>query len=119
MSAGRGSSEVNAMYTASASYAMRPTVLAGGVVLSPRDRKSTRLNSSHPSISYAVFCLKKKNYTINMGDSCLKFAIQVSNVHNNDVVFSALDSVDISKPSYGILEYSLLDFISADSDKFL
>src|SRR4051794_41541014 len=24
------------------------------------DRKSTRLNSSHPSISYAVFCLKKK-----------------------------------------------------------
>src|SRR5438067_4859237 len=27
-----------------------------------RDRKSTRLNSSHVSISYAVFCLKKKNY---------------------------------------------------------
>src|SRR5438876_5308019 len=26
-----------------------------------RDRKSTRLNSSHPSISYALFCLKKKN----------------------------------------------------------
>src|SRR6266487_5368249 len=29
------------------------------------DRKSTRLNSSHPSISYAVFCLKKKNYQIS------------------------------------------------------
>src|SRR5699024_11794691 len=27
------------------------------------DRKSTRLNSSHVSISYAVFCLKKKNKT--------------------------------------------------------
>src|SRR5699024_11401762 len=27
------------------------------------DRKSTRLNSSHVSISYAVFCLKKKKYT--------------------------------------------------------
>src|SRR5438034_7198685 len=27
-----------------------------------RDRKSTRLNSSHTVISYAVFCLKKKNY---------------------------------------------------------
>src|SRR5690348_17484581 len=26
----------------------------------PTNRKSTRLNSSHPSISYAVFCLKKK-----------------------------------------------------------
>src|SRR6266513_5459390 len=31
----------------------------------PRDRKSTRLNSSHVSISYAVFCLKKKNKLIN------------------------------------------------------
>src|SRR5690625_5809730 len=28
------------------------------------DRKSTRLNSSHVAISYAVFCLKKKNETI-------------------------------------------------------
>src|SRR5690606_19905007 len=28
-----------------------------------RDRKSTRLNSSHVKISYAVFCLKKKNIT--------------------------------------------------------
>src|SRR3712207_7476769 len=28
-----------------------------------RDRKSTRLNSSHANISYAVFCLKKKNNT--------------------------------------------------------
>src|SRR5438876_3322433 len=28
------------------------------------DRKSTRLNSSHPSISYAVFCLKKKTRCI-------------------------------------------------------
>src|SRR5690348_17893807 len=31
-----------------------------GVLFSQPDRKSTRLNSSHPSISYAVFCLKKK-----------------------------------------------------------
>src|SRR5690348_18147398 len=33
--------------------------LAGGGI--GVDRKSTRLNSSHPSSSYAVFCLKKKN----------------------------------------------------------
>src|SRR5690625_2215138 len=31
------------------------------VVTTPEDRKSTRLNSSHVAISYAVFCLKKKN----------------------------------------------------------
>src|SRR6266487_5786632 len=35
------------------------TVAFKGVLLEG-DRKSTRLNSSHPSISYAVFCLKKK-----------------------------------------------------------
>src|SRR5690625_5552072 len=29
------------------------------------DRKSTRLNSSHVAISYAVFCLKNKKYTFN------------------------------------------------------
>src|SRR5256885_7235025 len=32
----------------------------GNDPLTPRDRKSTRLNSSHLVISYAVFCLKKK-----------------------------------------------------------
>src|SRR5438876_3314757 len=32
----------------------------------PVDRKSTRLNSSHPSISYAVFCLKKKIIILQM-----------------------------------------------------
>src|SRR2546430_17650254 len=31
------------------------------------DRKSTRLNSSHSQISYAVFCLKKKNRTPQVG----------------------------------------------------
>src|SRR5256885_6666783 len=31
---------------------------------SDRDRKSTRLNSSHLVISYAVFCLKKKKYIL-------------------------------------------------------
>src|SRR3712207_8975030 len=31
----------------------------------PLDRKSTRLNSSHANISYAVFCLKKKNKHTN------------------------------------------------------
>src|SRR3712207_7086609 len=33
---------------------------------SPRDRKSTRLNSSHANISYAVFCLKKKKYYVSV-----------------------------------------------------
>src|SRR3712207_8748046 len=32
----------------------------GGMLIEQIDRKSTRLNSSHANISYAVFCLKKK-----------------------------------------------------------
>src|SRR5258708_16956801 len=43
-------------------FGLRTSLLVGGlsVVL---DRKSTRLNSSHQIISYAVFCFKKKNKT--------------------------------------------------------
>src|SRR3712207_7970900 len=37
----------------------------GGGQHGGRDRKSTRLNSSHANISYAVFCLKKKKNTTN------------------------------------------------------
>src|SRR5437870_9834298 len=52
------------------------------------DRKSTRLNSSHVAISYAVFCLKKKNYNtnshtardiqnmLNISDIIVQFAIE-------------------------------------------
>src|SRR5690348_17597246 len=39
-------------------------LLAGFKETISSDRKSTRLNSSHPSISYAVFCLKKKKKKI-------------------------------------------------------
>src|SRR2546430_6968426 len=39
------------------------STLAGGRSITRRDRKSTRLNSSHSQISYAVFCLKKKKKT--------------------------------------------------------
>src|SRR2546427_5947870 len=41
-------------------YAVRQDCSARGSHEPPRDRKSTRLNSSHSQISYAVFCLKKK-----------------------------------------------------------
>src|SRR3712207_7649973 len=40
-----------------------PTVSVAGAVHG--DRKSTRLNSSHANISYAVFCLKKKKHIVH------------------------------------------------------
>ena len=42
----------------------RGFLIPTGVDISCADRKSTRLNSSHPVISYAVFCLKKKKIRI-------------------------------------------------------
>src|SRR5690242_21410730 len=57
--------------TADALVKQRTRWMFGTLQATWRDRKSTRLNSSHMSISYAVFCLKKKknrnhfiNYTI-------------------------------------------------------
>src|SRR5258708_16180580 len=47
-----------AAFFAVARDAARPFVVEAGPL---RDRKSTRLNSSHQIISYAVFCLKNKN----------------------------------------------------------
>src|SRR5690606_40857071 len=44
-----------------------PIVSQAGIVTHTiADRKSTRLNSSHVKISYAVFCLKKKNHLIRL-----------------------------------------------------
>src|SRR3712207_8850269 len=53
---------VRALLDTGADDTVFPDVLAPrcGIDLSVADRKSTRLNSSHANISYAVFCLKKK-----------------------------------------------------------
>src|SRR5688572_20434665 len=49
-------------------------------LLDQKDRKSTRLNSSHSQISYAVFCLKKKKHSSQSG-VYLSFAYRPRNVH--------------------------------------
>src|SRR2546421_7414422 len=64
----RGAAEAGATATAAAAG----TLTVGGDLVvnrmgfgAMRDRKSTRLNSSHDQISYAVFCLKKKKERIS------------------------------------------------------
>src|SRR2546428_1938789 len=47
--------------------------MIGQKVNPSQDRKSTRLNSSHDQISYAVFCLKKKNSRT----SCIRLSIRL------------------------------------------
>src|SRR5690348_4341086 len=63
------------------------------------DRKSTRLNSSHPSISYAVFCLKKKKnlaQATSLEDTSylalLSSAVEAQHTHSPDVYFWSGDS---------------------------
>src|SRR3989475_2149930 len=55
----RRSDFIEAMYAFSLVFANFGIAMAARM---PIDRKSTRLNSSHSQISYAVFCLKKKKY---------------------------------------------------------
>src|SRR2546430_11720628 len=43
-----------------------------------RDRKSTRLNSSHSQISYAVFCLKKKKNSETLPTQCSRYAALIA-----------------------------------------
>src|SRR5207249_7488718 len=53
------------------------------------DRKSTRLNSSHVSISYAVFCLKKKNNDAASHLACAQSLFQ----HGKPIHFLAAGSL--------------------------
>src|SRR2546426_7445551 len=59
-----------------------PSKLAGASHADPRteDRKSTRLNSSHLVISYAVFCLKKKKFKITDGCALRKSTFEAARV---------------------------------------
>src|SRR5438552_14913240 len=69
---------ITAAYLAKAGYEVlvlesRPIPGGGSVTEELTDRKSTRLNSSHQIISYAVFCLKKKK---NIDDHVARFMIR-------------------------------------------
>src|SRR5256885_13253618 len=66
----RGFYERKVHFLQSVPYALKNIRwLLHNVKLPIADRKSTRLNSSHLVISYAVFCLKKKNYANMMRES--------------------------------------------------
>src|SRR2546429_4678261 len=73
----------------------RPGVFAVGDV---RDRKSTRLNSSHGYISYAVFCLKKKNKT--------EHRTQPRHAHHGNVIPSRLSPYGL--PRRKLRPYAIL-----------
>src|SRR5437870_10549400 len=81
----------------------------------PRDRKSTRLNSSHVAISYAVFCLKKKKQERASGiNASLPLLSRVRGVFTHRLLtrsppspaynpYPLLDSHGFSTPSSSLL----------------
>src|SRR5256885_6031007 len=68
----------------------------------PRDRKSTRLNSSHLVISYAVFCLKKKNERPVQAAELIAFTLRVRAGHT-DVLTDAEDNVRQQLRAEGVM----------------
>src|SRR5256886_12316516 len=56
----------NVAYLATLSFNAIQNAPSDRVAVATADRKSTRLNSSHSQISYAVFCLKRKTHTLTL-----------------------------------------------------
>src|SRR5256885_6885948 len=72
--------------------------VAEPVAASAADRKSTRLNSSHLVISYAVFCLKKKKKTIHIIH--LRKSLNGTNHQPPSLLFTTpADTADFSSPT--------------------
>src|SRR5215470_2601759 len=69
------------------------------------DRKSTRLNSSHGSISYAVFCLKKKKLASRRSIPCMNGMLKIAPpicsryvlINRHRVVFGGLSGMDSNR----------------------
>src|SRR5438445_7338963 len=69
-------------------HAVRPRHVRAGATA--RDRKSTRLNSSHANISYAVFCLKKKKQQ-HKGCSDIHTIVTHDYIHTIDELTTTYD----------------------------
>src|SRR5689334_23588509 len=75
-----------------------------------RDRKSTRLNSSHSSISYAVFCLKKKIKKSNHNNAfnILYSASSMTRHTNDSIILCASSNCFTVFLIYLLVQFSLL-----------
>src|SRR3712207_8563880 len=83
-------------------HVLQPLLLGRAVRVHP-DRKSTRLNSSHANISYAVFCLKKKKKEISQH---LLLTDALPN-HNDEPTLQLLDEVQASVKHAPLLQLAV------------
>src|SRR5690349_22875927 len=82
------------------------------------DRKSTRLNSSHVEISYAVFCLKKK--MVKDVEQQLRFFWRPEEVNlpRHRVVFCGLTEREVHMFLSNFMYHTLIDSVSVSSPNF-
>src|SRR6266581_5007010 len=81
-------------------------VLAG--MLRVLDRKSTRLNSSHPSISYAVFCFKKTNRARSSVALAFQPRVRIFAIERNCRQMSILPQLWSDDSGQDIAEYAVM-----------
>src|SRR5256886_3918949 len=103
------------MFFKSPSYLCAHTCLSSrastSCVVIRTDRKSTRLNSSHSQISYAVFCLKKKKTIINAHDDHLAVTLAAA----DDRIFNAVNA-DVFAQRIARADQVVDDIHTHDSD---
>src|SRR3712207_2388760 len=97
-----------AYYRPGGVYRDLPEHMPQYVVSSLRDRKSTRLNSSHANISYAVFCLKKTHASFAPNHASLCFDAQ------NPINPPALDPSHPHSPGHNLLYHQLHSLSAAE-----
>src|SRR2546430_10265513 len=68
--------------------------------LGPADRKSTRLNSSHSQISYAVFCLKKKTPKLPSRDGSGHLSVDKSGTHTDRILRHSYGGTGITRLTF-------------------
>src|SRR3989442_4992543 len=76
-----------------------------------QDRKSTRLNSSHVRISYAVFCLKKKNKDTRGDDIFMPRTTSRGFIYTLRLT---VKTADAEKPTPTLQSHSIIDLIALD-----
>src|SRR2546430_8048134 len=94
-------------HTKSHRHIRKPSAMAPPKLLLPflvKDRKSTRLNSSHSQISYAVFCLKKKKKPLTLtspppNQNPYTAGLPSASIQNHTAFSTTTDTAPPSTPS--------------------
>src|SRR2546421_7961760 len=103
---------MNAAFSSCLTYWRLRARKKSGVHARPLDRKSTRLNSSHDQISYAVFCLKKKKRSYRSRSPKWRFPAPAATVGKGRGLLRTRIRHDTPAPVARILPASVADTVA-------